>query len=163
MGEGFWEGFLEGVLRRGFREGTQKAEVRLFESTTPLACALYLFCSSEFFPLRIVEKSGQLQNLCYIAFKAQPHNSAWTLLGANRTRRCDRCCDSRPSPWPRPNSQPQWATDQARERRINITSGQTEVFFSLFYSGSPRCPLGQAGVERRQKKFMRWSFMPVIF
>ena len=34
------EGFLEGVLRRGFREGTQKAETRLFESTTPLACAL---------------------------------------------------------------------------------------------------------------------------
>ena len=31
------------VLRRGFREGTSKAEVRLFESTTPLACALLMY------------------------------------------------------------------------------------------------------------------------
>ena len=30
---------LRRVLRRGFREDTQKAQIRLVESTTPLVCA----------------------------------------------------------------------------------------------------------------------------
>ena len=34
--KGSEEGFSEGVLSRGSREGTQKAETRLFESTTRL-------------------------------------------------------------------------------------------------------------------------------
>ena len=38
--KGSKKGFLEGVLRRGCQEGTSKAETRVFESTTPFACAL---------------------------------------------------------------------------------------------------------------------------
>ena len=52
------------VLRRGFREGTSKAEVRLFESTTSLACALeFLIWPCEFWKIACAFLSEFLQRI----------------------------------------------------------------------------------------------------